>query len=125
MEESVWCGGGETTLSGVYFNPNMPTEECYTSPDKFSAEGVVYSTKPLSVMGNLVDNFGFRFEKGKAVEVHALKSDSKYLGFTKLAELALNHELKAKENDLEYVKANFESLMNKLNGVLAIIKKYI
>ena len=62
-------GGHLDTLNGVQYNPNMPTEECYTSPDKFSAEGVVYSTKPLSVMGNLVDNFGFRFEKGKVVEV--------------------------------------------------------
>ena len=62
-------GGHLDTLSGVTYNPNMPTEECYTSPDKYSACGVVYSTKPLSVMGNLVDNFGFRFEKGKVVEV--------------------------------------------------------
>ena len=62
-------GGVLATLNGVTYNPNMPTEECYTSPDKYSAEGVIYSTKPLSVMGNLVDNFGFRFEKGKVVEV--------------------------------------------------------
>ena len=62
-------GGYLDTIDGVRYNPNMPTEESYTSPDKYSAEGVVYSTKPLSVMGNLVDNFGFRFEKGKVVEV--------------------------------------------------------
>lgn len=67
--KTVFGGGYLDTIQGVRYNPNMPTEESYTSPDKFSAEGVVYSTKPLSVMGNLVDNFGFRFEKGKVVEV--------------------------------------------------------
>ena len=61
--------GGEYTLGGVFYNPNMPTEECFTSPDKYSANGVVMATKPLSVRGVLVDNFGFRFEKGRVVEV--------------------------------------------------------
>ena len=53
--------GGAYTLGGVYYNPNMPTEECFTSPDKTTANGVVYATKPLSVHGVLVDNFAFRF----------------------------------------------------------------
>ena len=44
-----FLAGGETTLSGVYYNPNMPTEECFTSPVKTSANGVVIATKPLSV----------------------------------------------------------------------------
>ena len=59
----------DVTIQGVKYCPNMPTEECYTSPDRFSAEGVVYATKPLSVMGNLIFNFGFRFKNGKVVEV--------------------------------------------------------
>ena len=59
--------GGAYTLGGVYYNPNMPTEECFTSPDKTTANGVVYATKPLSVHGVLVDNFAFRFENGKVV----------------------------------------------------------
>lgn len=64
-----FLAGGETTLSGVFYNPNMPTEECFTSPIKTSANGVVMATKPLSVQGVLVDNFGFRFKDGKVVEV--------------------------------------------------------
>ncbi|MDE6584890.1 MAG: aminopeptidase, partial [Anaeroplasmataceae bacterium] len=64
-----FLAGGETTLSGVFYNPNMPTEECFTSPVKTSANGVVMATKPLSVQGVLVDNFGFRFKDGKVVEV--------------------------------------------------------
>ncbi len=63
--------GGAYTLSGVYYNPNMPTEECFTSPDKTTANGIVYATKPLSVRGVLVDNFALRFENGKVVEVIA------------------------------------------------------
>ena len=69
--ESMFAGGYETTLDGTIFNPNMPTEECFTSPDKTTANGLVMSTKPLSVMGQLVDNFGFKFENGKIVEVVA------------------------------------------------------
>ncbi len=65
----IFEAGGAYTLGGVYYNPNMPTEECFTSPDKYSANGVVVATKPLSVMGQLVDNFSFRFENGKIVEV--------------------------------------------------------
>ena len=67
--ELTFMAGGEYTLGGVFYNPNMPTEECFTSPDKYSANGVVYATKPLSVRGVLVDNFAFRFEKGRVVEV--------------------------------------------------------
>ena len=67
----VFMGGTSNTVNGVTYNPNMPTEECFISPNRHSAEGIVYSTKPLSVMGTLVDNFAFRFEGGKVVEVVA------------------------------------------------------
>ena len=59
-----------------------------------------------------------------AVEVHALKSDSKYLGFTKLAELAYNHEMKSKENDINYVNDNFNDLVNETLRIFNIVKKY-
>ena len=67
----VFMGGTSNTVKGVTYNPNMPTEECFISPNRHTAEGIVYSTKPLSVMGTLVDNFAFRFEGGKVVEVIA------------------------------------------------------
>jgi len=72
-----FVAGGEYTLGGVYYQPNMPTEECFTSPDRFSANGVVMATKPLSLYGKLVDDFGFRFENGKVVEVIAAEPDHK------------------------------------------------
>ena len=71
IPEGVFCGGGETTRQGVFFNPNIPTEECFTSPMKGEAEGIVYSSKPLSYHGQIIDNFSIRFENGKAVEWHA------------------------------------------------------
>ena len=71
IPEAEWKGGGDTTLQGVFFNPNIPTEECFISPMKGEAEGIVYSTKPLSYQGQLIDNFSIRFEGGKAVEAKA------------------------------------------------------
>ena len=75
ISEGMFCGGGETSKQGIFFNPNMPTEECFISPMKGKAEGVVYSTKPLSYQGQLIDNFWFRFEGGKVVECGAEKGE--------------------------------------------------
>ena len=73
--EGCWRGGGDTSLQGIYFNPNIPTEECFISPKRGEAEGIVDSSKPLSYRGQLIDNFSIRFENGKAVEVHAEKGE--------------------------------------------------
>lgn len=75
IKQAVFRGGGETSLQGIYFNPNIPTEECFISPMRGVAEGVVYATKPLSYQGQLIENFSIRFENGKAVEVHAEKNE--------------------------------------------------
>ena len=75
MKESVWCGGGETTLNGVYFNPNMPTEEIFTTPMKGKCEGRLVSAMPLSVRGTLIENFYIDFKDGRAVEWHAEKGE--------------------------------------------------
>jgi len=68
MEKGRFRGGDDTSLLGISFNPNMPTEECFISPKKGEAEGIVYSTKPLSYNGQLIDKFWMRFEGGKVVE---------------------------------------------------------
>ena len=75
IPEGIFCGGGETTRQGIFFNPNIPTEECFTSPMKGQAEGIVYSSKPLSYQGQIIDNFSIRFENGKAVEWHAQQGE--------------------------------------------------
>ena len=71
IPEARFAGGCDTTDQGVSYNPNMPTEECFISPMKGKAEGIVYATKPLSYQGQLIDGFSIRFAGGKAVEVHA------------------------------------------------------
>lgn len=74
IPQAQFCGGSETTLNGVVFNPNMPTEECFISPMRGQAEGIVYGTKPLCYQGQLVEDFWIRFHEGKAVEWHAEKN---------------------------------------------------
>ncbi len=69
LPNALFMAGGEETLGrGVYFNPNIPTEEAFTSPRRGDCDGIVYSSKPLSYGGQLIDKFWIRFEDGKAVE---------------------------------------------------------
>lgn len=60
-----------------------------------------------------------------AILVHAMKGDSKYLGFTKLAELSLNHQLKSQENDSEYVNNNYDELITEANRIINVVKTYL
>lgn len=74
-QKGIFCGGGETTLGkNIYFNPNIPTEEVFTTPMRGRAEGKVVATKPLSYQGKLIENFWIEFEGGKAVKVGAEKN---------------------------------------------------
>ena len=75
IPEAIFCGGAEESRQKIVFNPNIPTEECFISPMKGKAEGIVYSTKPLSYRGILIDKFYMRFEGGKVVEAHAEVGD--------------------------------------------------
>lgn len=59
-----------------------------------------------------------------AILVHAIKGDSKYLGFTKLAELSLNHQVKAEEDDSSYIKDNYMELIDEINRIIGIVKEY-
>lgn len=73
IEDGIFAGGSERDLSSREFNPNIPSEEIFTSPKRGEAEGWVVSTKPLSYQGTMIENFAIRFENGKAVEVRAEK----------------------------------------------------
>ena len=71
----IFIGGGEYTLgTKIYFNPNIPSEEIFTSPMRGIADGKVVATKPLSYQGKLIENFWMRFKNGKVVEVYAEKN---------------------------------------------------
>jgi aminopeptidase len=71
VENHVWAGGGEDSTKGVYFNPNIPTEENFTMPAKFNVHGKVVATKPLDYQGNLINDFYLVFKDGKVVEYDA------------------------------------------------------
>ena len=60
-----------------------------------------------------------------AIEVHSLKSDARYLGFSTLAELAYQHELKSKENDIMFVYDNYEKLITEARRVINVCKRYL
>lgn len=60
-----------------------------------------------------------------AIIAHSIKSDSKYLGFTKLVDIAYSHELKAKENDINYVSSHFLELNDELCRILEIATNYL
>lgn len=63
-----WHGGASVAKNGITCNPNIPTEEVFTTPHALRVEGHVSSTKPLSHQGTLIDNIQVRFEAGRIVE---------------------------------------------------------
>ena len=75
MPNTLFVGGGEKTLDGRFFNPNIPTEECFGMPKKDGVNGIVYASKPLSYNGELIEDFSLLFKQGKVIEVHAKKGE--------------------------------------------------
>ncbi|NCB34307.1 MAG: aminopeptidase, partial [Erysipelotrichia bacterium] len=68
----LWGGGSEYgSLSKCYFNANMPTEEVFTTPDRMHVDGIVYASKPLSILGRMIEDFSLVFKDGKAVSYKA------------------------------------------------------
>ena len=70
-DDHLWAGGGTTAGNGVYCQPNVPTEECFTTPHKDRVHGTVRASKPLSHQGTLIENIAVRFEGGRIVEATA------------------------------------------------------
>lgn len=66
-----WMGGASTARNGITCNPNIPTEEVFTTPHAHRVEGHVRSTKPLSHGGTLIENIEVRFEGGRIVDARA------------------------------------------------------
>lgn len=71
VDGHIWAGGGENSKDGVYFCPNIPTEETFTMPHKFGVNGKVVSTKPLNYQGKLIEDFYLVFKDGKVVDFDA------------------------------------------------------
>jgi aminopeptidase len=70
-----WEGGAATAKNGITCNPNIPTEEVFTTPHARRVEGRVVSTKPLSYQGSLIDGIAVRFEAGRIVEAKAARGE--------------------------------------------------
>jgi aminopeptidase len=95
-DQHLWTGGGTTAGNGVYCQPNIPTEECFTTPHKDRVNGVVTASKPLSHQGTLIENIRCTFKDGKIVSATATAGEeainkliSTDEGARKLGEVAL------------------------------------
>jgi aminopeptidase len=92
----LWQGGASTAKNGITCNPNIPSEEVFTTPHARRVEGHVRSTKPLSHQGTLIEDIEVRFEGGRIVEAKA-RTGSEVLtkvldtdeGASRLGEVAL------------------------------------
>lgn len=95
-EEHEWVGGATRAKNGVVCNPNIPTEEVFTTPHAQKVDGTVRSTKPLAHQGTLIEDIEVRFEGGKIVEASAKKGNEVFQklidtdeGARRLGEVAL------------------------------------
>lgn len=96
VKKHIWHGGSAIAKTGVEFNPNIPTEEVFSMPDKYGVNGYVSSTKPLNYGGSLIDNFKLTFKDGAVVDFEAKQGEEvlKHLlevddGAKRLGEVAL------------------------------------
>ena len=72
-DDHEWMGGASVAQNGITCNPNIPSEEVFTTPHAYKVEGYVCSTKPLSYQGSLIDEIQVVFKEGKIIESKASK----------------------------------------------------
>jgi aminopeptidase len=72
-EGHAWKGGSSHSRNGIVCNPNIPTEEVFTTPHRLRVDGFVTATKPLSYNGTLITDIAMKFEGGKITEVKATR----------------------------------------------------
>lgn len=115
-EGHIWKGGSAVSAKGITFNPNMPTEEVFTMPDKYGVNGTIASTKPLNYGGSVIDNFSLTFKDGKVVDFKAEQGEDtlKHLldtddGARRLGEVALvPHESPVSQSGLTFYNTLFD-----------------
>lgn len=82
-QKALFKGGTDISKAGNRFEPNIPTEEVFTTPDYRLTRGTVKATKPFLINGKLIEGLWMRFEAGKIVEFHATsgeKTFKEYIG---------------------------------------------
>lgn len=70
-EDHLWMGGSKVSQAGHSYVANIPTEEVFTTPHRLKVNGTLKATKPLSLNGKLVEDFGFTFKDGQVVDFYA------------------------------------------------------
>ncbi len=95
-DEHEWMGGASLARNGVTCNPNIPSEEVFTTPHKLKVNGYVRSTKPLSYQGTLIEDIAVTFKEGVIIEASAAKGEEVFIklldtdeGARRLGEVAL------------------------------------
>ncbi len=91
-----WMGGASVARNGITCNPNIPSEEVFTTPHARKVEGTVRSTKPLSHQGTLIEDISVTFKEGRIIEASASRGQDVFLklldtddGARRLGEVAL------------------------------------
>ena len=79
--KAIFKGGGETATNGIDFEANIPTEECFTTPDFRLTEGKVRVTRPVLVNGKLVKDLHLEFSKGKIVNFTAKEGGEQFAAY--------------------------------------------
>ena len=95
-DEHEWMGGASLARNGVTCNPNIPSEEVFTTPHNLKVNGYVRSTKPLSYQGTLIEDIAVTFKDGVIIEASAAKGEEVFIklldtdeGARRLGEVAL------------------------------------
>ncbi len=95
-KDHEWMGGASVARNGITCNPNIPSEEVFTTPHARKVEGTVRSTKPLSHQGTLIEDISVTFKEGRIIEASASRGQDVFLklldtddGARRLGEVAL------------------------------------
>lgn len=88
LENSIWNSVGEKTKYGQSFIANVPSQEVFTTPNRFGTNGIVYSSKPLIYNGAFIDEFFIEFKDGKVINYDAKKGKEALKGIVESDETA-------------------------------------
>ena len=108
--------------NGIDYNKGVELFGDITTYKEMLSDWYKDSLNNFKKIKELLDN---KDMQNYSVEVHSLKSDAKYFGMNRLAEISLDHELKSKENNTDYVINNFKELEKEFNRVIKIVGKYL
>jgi aminopeptidase len=73
-QDGIWVGGGSKTYWGKRTAPNLPTEECFTSPEAGATEGTFRCSRPLMFQGRVIDEISGEFHRGRLVKLNAKRA---------------------------------------------------